>query len=99
MRLTSAASRVSDASPTKEVATMMAIRDEEKAEALEEVLEQMDEIAQTLRHLHNRRIEAYCLAAFGGREGGWLGEFVRDILEQELKTYREGDEDEEDNEA
>jgi hypothetical protein len=52
---------------------------------LEEVLEKMDEIAQALRSLGDDRIEAYCLAAFEGQEGGWLGHFERDILEEALK--------------
>jgi hypothetical protein len=92
--LTSAADRVSDASPQKEVATMMAIRDEEAIETLEEVLEQMDDIARKLRSLRNERIRVYCLADFEGRDGGWLGRFVRDVLEEELRRYRgEDDED------
>jgi len=44
--------------------------------------------------LHDPRIEAYCLAASEGREGGWLGEFVRDILERKLREYRDGNEEE-----
>jgi DNA-binding Lrp family transcriptional regulator len=80
---------------------MMAVRDEEAIETLEEVLEEMNEIAQKLRRLGNARIRAYCLADFEGREGGWLGRFVRDVLEEELRELREGREgmDEEDDEA
>ena len=63
--------------------------DEEKREILEEVLEKMDEIAALLRALDNKRIEAYCLAAFEGRDGGWLGEFERDIIQQELDALEE----------
>ena len=61
---------------------------------LEEVLEKMDEIAHSLRSLRDPEIEAYCLADFEGREHGWLGEFVRDILERKLREYRDGPEDE-----
>ena len=42
-----------------------------------------------LRRLNDPRIEAYCLADFEGRERGWLGTFVRDILEEELRSARE----------
>ena len=49
---------------------MMAVSASEKVEVLEEVLEKMDECAQLLRHLGDERINAYCLAAFEGREGG-----------------------------
>lgn len=65
---------------------------DEQREILEEVLEKMDECADLLRGLGNARIEAYCLAAFEGRNGGWLGEFERDIIEQELKALDEEDE-------
>jgi hypothetical protein len=37
-----------------------------------------------LRRLNDPRIEAYCLADFEGRDRGWLGTFVRDILEEAL---------------
>ncbi len=76
---------------------MMAVSDSEKVEVLEEVLEKMDECARLLRRLGDERINAYCLAAFEGREGGWLGHFERDILEEELETARlGGEEDDED---
>ncbi len=65
------------------------MKDEETVEVLEDVLAQMDDIAAKLRSLRNERITAYCLADFEGREGGWLGEFVRDILVQELAAARE----------
>ncbi len=73
----------------------MAVSNEERAEVLEEVIEQMEEIARSLRGLDDPEIEAYCLADFEGREHGWLGEFVRDILERKLLAYRVGDGDEE----
>ena len=66
---------------------------DEQREIFEEVLEKMDECAQLLRSLDNARIEAYCLADFEGRERGWLGEFVRDIIENELKALDEGDDE------
>jgi len=59
---------------------------DEQREIFEEVLEKMDECAQLLRSLDNARIEAYCLADFEGRERGWLGEFVRDIIEHEMSA-------------
>jgi len=65
----------------------------ERIEILEEVIEKMDECASLLRRLNDPRIEAYCLADFEGRERGWLGKFVRDILEEELRSAREPEED------
>jgi hypothetical protein len=70
---------------------------QERIETLEEVLEMMDECAARLRSLHNPRIDAYCLADFEGKEGGWLGKFVRDYIEEELREMRrELDESEDD---
>jgi len=77
---------------------MMAVSDSEKVEVLEEVLEKMDECARLLRQLGDERINAYCLAAFEGREGGWLGHFERDILEEALQSARDGDDEEDDEE-
>ena len=71
----------------------MAITTSERIEILEEVLEKMDECAALLRRLNDPRIEAYCLADFEGRERGWLGTFVRDILEEELRSAREPEDD------
>jgi len=71
----------------------MAITTEERIAILEEVLEKMSECADMLRRLNDPRIEAYCLADFEGRERGWLGKFVRDILEEELQATREPEED------
>jgi len=65
----------------------------ERIEILEEVLEKMDECAELLRRLKDPRIEAYCLSDFEGRERGWLGTFVRDILEEELQSAREPEDD------
>ena len=73
---------------------MMAVSGSEKVEVLEEVLGMMDECARLLRQLGDERINAYCLAAFEGREGGWLGHFERDILEEELQSARDGDDEE-----
>jgi len=61
---------------------------QEQIETLEEVLGMMDECAAKLRSLHNPRIDAYCLADFEGRDGGWLGTFVRDYIETELREAR-----------
>jgi hypothetical protein len=71
----------------------MALTNEQQREILDEVLEHMDECAQLLRSLRNDRISAYCLAAFEGRAGGWLGEFERDIIEQERADLDGNDED------
>lgn len=71
----------------------MTLTNEEQREILDEVLEHLDECAGLLRSLGNKRIEAYCLAAFEGREGGWLGEFERDIIEQERDGLDGDDED------
>ncbi len=73
---------------------MMATTDR-TIETLEEVLEMMDDIALKLRNLHNERIRTYCLADFEGRNSreGWLGTFVRDILEEELEAARHPDND------
>ena len=69
---------------------MMAVGNDERVEVLETVLQQMDEIAAALRSLGDSEVEAYCLADFEGREGGWLGEFVRDILQRKVREYRDG---------
>jgi hypothetical protein len=71
----------------------MTITTSERIDILEEVLEKMDECATLLRRLNDPRIEAYCLADFEGRERGWLGTFVRDILEEELQSAREPEDD------
>ncbi|MEX2227482.1 MAG: hypothetical protein WEB52_13650 [Dehalococcoidia bacterium] len=70
------------------------MNDDDTRDVLEGVLEKMDEIAVLLRAIGNTRINAYCLAAFEGRGGGWLGQFERDIIEQELRSL-DGEEDEE----
>lgn len=71
----------------------MAVAASEQIETLEQVLELMDQCAELLRALGDPRIEAYCLADFEGRSRGWLGEFVRDILEQRLQALTDGDEE------
>ena len=71
----------------------MTFATEERISILEEVLLKMDECAEMLRRLNDPRIEAYCLADFEGRERGWLGKFVRDILEEELQAAREPEEE------
>ena len=72
---------------------MMAVSTSERIEILEEVLEKMDECSELLRRLHDPEIEAYCLADFEGREHGWLGKFVRDILEEKLEAARHPEEE------
>jgi hypothetical protein len=71
-----------------EIASLVA-PDDGARDVLEEVIGKMDEIASLLRSLRNKRIEAYCLAAFEGKDAGWLGEFERDIIEQELRALDE----------
>jgi len=72
----------------------MALSTDERISILEEVLEKMDECAEMLRRLNDPRIEAYCLADFEGRDHGWLGTFVRDILEEALHAaLHPGEED------
>ena len=69
--------------------TMMETTAQEHIDTLEEVLGMMDECATRLRSLGNPRIDAYCLADFEGRERGWLGTFVRDYVEEELREARQ----------
>ena len=71
----------------------MTITTSERIEILEEVLEKMSECADMLRRLNDPRIEAYCLADFEGRNRGWLGTFVRDILEETLHATLHPEED------
>ncbi|MHB8685020.1 MAG: hypothetical protein ACYC9X_11930 [Dehalococcoidia bacterium] len=66
---------------------------DEKRETLEQVLELMDECAELLRSLDDRRIEAYCLAAFEGSGHGWLGTFERDIIEEALSSLDDDEEE------
>jgi len=68
---------------------------DEKREILEQVLEKMDECAELLRSLGDTRIEAYCLAAFEGSNGGWIGKHERDILEDEFAALDGAGNDEE----
>ena len=70
------------------------MNENDQREIFEEVLEKMDECASLLRRLDNPRIEAYCLAAFEGRNRGWLGRFERDIIEDELRALGGDEEDE-----
>jgi len=74
----------------------MSLTNSERIEILEEVLEKMDECADLLRRLNDSRIESYCLADFEGRERGWLGTFVRDILEEALQAARHPEEEDTD---
>ena len=75
---------------------MMATRDDERVELLEEVLTKMDEVAEMLRSIDDAEIRYKVLADFEGREGGWLGEFARDILERKLRQFRDGEGEEDD---
>jgi len=73
---------------------MMAIDTSEQIEQIEHVLELMDEAAEILRSLDDPRINAYCLADFEGSTRGWLGRFVRDVLEERLQALKADDEEE-----
>jgi hypothetical protein len=73
----------------------MATTSDEQREILDELLEKMDECAALIRSLHSKRLDAYCLAAFEGKNGGWLGEFERDIIE-DFRDALDSDEDDED---
>jgi hypothetical protein len=66
---------------------------EQQRDTIEEILEHMDECARLIRSLHDERLNAYCLAAFEGREGGWLGDFERDIIEQHRDALDDEDDD------
>jgi len=79
---------------------MTTITIEEKREILEQVLEKMDECAELLRSLHDEHINAYCLAAFEGEHGGWLGRQERDIIDDALAALDdEPDEDMDEDDA
>ena len=67
---------------------------DERRDALEEIIEKMDEIAELLHAIDDDRISAYCLAAFEGKSHGWLGHFERDIIEEALEAIDEEDDDE-----
>ena len=72
---------------------MTTMTSDDKRVVLEEVLQLMDECANLLRSLDDDRINAYCLAAFEGRDAGWLGEFERDIIERALQALDDGDDE------
>ncbi len=72
----------------------MAIDTSEQIEQLVHVLESMDNAAEILRSLDDPRINAYCLADFEGSTRGWLGRFVRDVLEERLQALKADDEEE-----
>ena len=64
------------------------VNSREQIETLEDVLELFDQAAESLRTLHNPRVEAYCLAPLEGSQRGWLGRFARDELEDLLQALR-----------
>lgn len=69
---------------------------DEKREILEAVVEKMDECAQMIRSLHDDRLNAYCLAAFEGKDAGWLGHFERDIINEALRALDDDSDEDED---
>lgn len=73
----------------------MTLTKEDQIEILDELQEHMDECARFIRSLNSERLNAFCLAAFEGRDGGWLGEFERDIIED----YRRALDNEEDDDG
>jgi hypothetical protein len=79
-------------SPTGGRAKETTMTDDDKREILESVLEKMDECAELLRSLGDDRINAYCLAAFEGKDAGWLGHFERDIVQEALNALDGEDE-------
>jgi hypothetical protein len=60
------------------------VKTQAKRDALEEVLEKMDEIADLIKAIGDDALKAYCLAAFEGKDGGWLGYFERDHVQAAL---------------
>ena len=70
------------------------MNNDEKREVLEEIMEKMDECAELIRSLHDDRISSYCLAAFEGKDGGWLGHFERDIINEALGALNDDDDEE-----
>lgn len=76
----------------------MAIDTTERIELLEEMIEHLDRCAEIVRALQSEPLRRRIMAEFEGREGGWLGTFTRDIIEQELadlRSHGDGAEDEE----
>jgi hypothetical protein len=76
------------------VAKGATMNNDEKREALDEVLEKMDEIAELIRTVGDDALNAYCLAAFEGEDAGWLGHFERDIIEAARNALDEGEDEE-----
>ena len=74
------------------------MKTEDKREALEQILEKMDEIADLIKAIDDDSLTAYCMAAFQGRDAGWLGFFERDHVQAALDALDddECDHDEED---
>jgi hypothetical protein len=70
------------------------VKTDDKREALEEILEKMDEIVDLIKAIDDDHLTAYCLAAFEGKDGGWLGHFERDVVQETLDELDEDDDDE-----
>ena len=66
---------------------------DDQRETIEEILEHMDEAARLIRSLQSERLNAYCLAALEGRNGGWLGTFERDYIEEHRDALDGEDDD------
>lgn len=83
------------ASPNERRTKEDTVTNDEKRQVLEEIMEKMEECAVMIRSLGDDRVNAYCLAAFEGKDAGWLGHFERDILQAALNAL-DDDDDEED---
>jgi hypothetical protein len=66
---------------------------QDKRDALEEIIEKMDEIAELIRAVGDDSLRAYCLAAFEGRDAGWLGYFERDHVQAALDALDDDEDD------
>ena len=52
-----------------------------------------------MRSLGDDHINAYCLAAFEGHGGGWLGHFERDVIEEALNAALHPEQDDDEGDA
>jgi hypothetical protein len=80
--------------PTRGRIKEATVTDDEKREILEEIIEKMDEIAGLIHALNDDAVNAYCLAAFEGKDAGWLGHFERDIIQEALAALDDEGDDE-----
>ena len=62
---------------------------DERRKILEEIIGHLDACAELLKRLGDPRLDAYIMAEFEGRSGGWLGRFTRDMVEEALQHLDE----------